>query len=148
MRFADCVPIFLLDPQIPAIGMVHTGWLGTVRRAAEAAVQAMINTFMCSPENILAGIGPSIGPDHYQVGPDVIEQFSASFGVDASEHILVDGQETYLDLWSANQYLLQEQGVKQIEIAKICTVCHNYDWFSHRAERGSTGRFAAVFGLE
>ncbi len=147
MRFADCVPIFLLDPITPAIAMVHAGWLGTVRRAAEIAVDAMAQAFGTSPDQVVAGIGPSVGPDHYEVGQDVIDQFTASFGREATNHIHQKDRRKYLDLWSANQYLLQSMGVENIENAGICTVCHNDDWFSHRAERGSTGRFAAIFSL-
>lgn len=148
MRFADCVPIYIYDPQAHAIAMVHAGWLGTVRRAAEIAVKAMIATFGSSAEHLLAGIGPSIGPDHYEVGQDVLTQFSASFGEHASQHIIAREQQTFLNLWSANQYLLEQQGVSEIEIAGVCTACHNDDWFSHRAEQGRTGRFAALFNLE
>jgi hypothetical protein len=147
MRFADCVPIYLYDPHTQTIGMVHAGWLGTVRRAAEVAVQAMNQTFGSSPSSILAGIGPSIGPDHYEVGENVIKQFSSSFGAQASEHIINKDEKTYLNLWSANQHLLMEQGVSEIEIAGVCTVCNNDDWFSHRAERGKTGRFAGLLNL-
>ena len=148
MRFADCVPIYLYDPNTPAICIAHAGWLGTVRRAAEIAVGAMIQTFGTSPENLLAGIGPSIGPDHYEIGQDVLTQFSSSFGAQASDHIVEHDRRSYLNLWSANKYLLEEQGVSEIEMAGICTVCENGDWFSHRAEHGETGRFAAIFNLE
>jgi YfiH family protein len=148
MRFADCVPIYLYDPQVPAICIAHAGWLGTVRRAAEVAVMAMKHTFGTSPENLLAGIGPSIGPDHYEVGEEVLTQFSSSFGTHASDHIVVEHRRSYLNLWSANRHLLEVQGVTEIETAGICTACENEDWFSHRAEHGETGRFAALLNLE
>jgi YfiH family protein len=147
MRFADCVPIYLYDPKTPAIGIAHAGWLGTVRRAAEMAVQAMATTFGSEPQNILAGIGPSIGPDHYEVGEDVTRQFEASFGMDAASFISSHNGSSYLDLWAANRYLLEGQGLSKIETAEICTVCHQEDWFSHRGEDGRTGRFGAVLGL-
>ncbi len=147
MRFADCVPILLYDPLRRAIGIAHAGWLGTVRRAAEVTVQAMVRTFQSDPADILVGLGPSIGPDHYKVGAEVIEQFEASFGREASRHLAYRDGRTYLDLWSANQALLQGQGVEHIEIAKICTVCHIKDWYSHRSEGGKTGRFGAVIAL-
>jgi YfiH family protein len=148
MRFADCVPIFLYDPQKAAIGMVHAGWLGTVRRAAEAAVQGMIQAFGSSPGDLLAGIGPSIGPDHYEIGEDVIRQFSLSFGPIAEDFIQNRNGIHYLDLWAANQHLLEAQGLSMIEVAGHCTVCENTDWFSHRAEQGRTGRFAALLSKE
>jgi len=147
MRFADCVPILLYDPHRRAIAIAHAGWLGTVRRAAEIAVQAMMDTFQSDPAHILAGLGPSIGPDHYEVGSEVVEQFEASFGKEASHHLLFKDGRTYLDLWSANQALLQGQGVHQIEVARICTACDVHDWYSHRREGGETGRFGAALAL-
>lgn len=147
MRFADCVPIFLYDPHRRAIGIAHAGWLGTVRRAAEFAVQAMVQTFQSDPADIMAGLGPSIGPDHYTVGAEVVEQIEASFGRDASHHLDRRNGKTYLDLWSANRALLLEQGVVQIEVAHICTACHINDWYSHRGEGGKTGRFGAAIAL-
>jgi YfiH family protein len=147
MRFADCVPILLYDPHRRAIGVAHAGWLGTVRRAAEVTVQAMVRTFDSDPTDILVGLGPSIGPDHYAVGAEVVEQFEASFGRGASRHLAQKEGMTYLDLWSANQALLQGQGVEHIEAAKICTACHIQDWYSHRSEGGKTGRFGAVIAL-
>ncbi len=71
MRFADCVPILLFDPNKRAIGIVHAGWQGTVLKAAEIAVEAMVRLFKSNPMDIIAGIGPSIGPDHYEVGNKV-----------------------------------------------------------------------------
>ena len=144
MRFADCVPILLYDPRRSAIGIAHAGWLGTVRRAAEFAIKAMVQTFQSDPADILAGLGPSIGPDHYTVGAEVVEQIEASFGRNASRHLDRRNGKTYLDLWSANRALLQEQGVVQIEVAQICTACNINDWYSHRSEGGKTGRFGAA----
>ncbi len=147
MRFADCVPILLYDPRRRAIGIAHAGWLGTVRRAAEFAIQAMVQTFKSDPADILAGLGPSIGPDHYTVGAEVVEQIEASFGRDASRHLVRRNGKTYLDLWSANRALLQGQGVVHIEVAQICTACHIKDWYSHRSEGGKTGRFGVAIAV-
>jgi YfiH family protein len=147
MRFADCVPIFLHDPIHRAIGIVHAGWLGTVRGAASAAVQAMQAQFGTDPANLVAGIGPSIGPDHYEVGNDVTMQVRQAFGTDAPGLISMQNGRTHLNLWAANRLLLERAGVRNVEIAGLCTVCHNDDWFSHRAEHGRTGRFGAVIAL-
>jgi YfiH family protein len=147
MRFADCVPIFLHDPSHRAIGIVHAGWLGTVRGAASAAVQAMQAQFGTDPANLVAGIGPSIGPDHYEVGNDVTMQVRQAFGTDAPGLISMQNGRTHLNLWAANRLLLERAGVRNVEIAGLCTVCHNDDWFSHRAEHGRTGRFGAVIAL-
>ena len=75
MRFADCVPIFLVDPVKRAIGMAHAGWVGQRRTGSSSvAVQAMTRQYQCRQEDILAGIGPSIGVEHYPVGEDVVSQ--------------------------------------------------------------------------
>jgi purine-nucleoside/S-methyl-5'-thioadenosine phosphorylase / adenosine deaminase len=148
MRFADCVPMFLCDPTRGAVGIAHAGWLGTVRGAATAAVQAMRRQFGSRPAEILAAIGPSIGPDHYEVREDVTAEVERAFGPES--HRLLENRDgrTYLDLWAANRLQLEQAGVEQIEVAGLCTACHLDDWFSHRAEKGRTGRFGALLGLQ
>lgn len=147
MRFADCTPVMLYDPKKQAIGIVHSGWLGTVRGAAHAAVQAMQERYASDPADLLAAIGPSIGPDHYEIGPDVIAQVKQAFGTDADALLEAHGENIHFDLWKANQVLLQNSGVKQIETAGICTACHTEDWYSHRGEKGKTGRFGAMIAM-
>ena len=148
MRFADCVPILLYDERQHAIGMVHAGWLGTVRKAAVAAVKEMGAKFNSRPQDLRAGIGPSIGPDHYPVGADVLEQVELAFGQDAASHMLVEDGQVNFDLWSANRALLQQAGVRMIEVSGVCTACHPEDWYSHRGEKGRTGRFGAAIALQ
>ena len=152
MRFADCVPIFLVDPRRKVVGLVHAGWQGTVHRTAAVAVQAMQEQYSSDPVDIIAGIGPSIGPHHYPVGAEVARQVEQVFGGD-SKHILQIDYEARensgvkFDLWSANHLVLQQAGVQHIENADICTACHLEDWYSHRGEKGHTGRFGAVIAL-
>ncbi len=147
MRFADCVPILLHDPTRRAVGIVHAGWLGTVRKAAMELVNAMQRAYGSKPADLIAGIGPSIGPDHYPVGREVIGQVIESFGEGGRAHLVATNGEVRFDLWSANQTLLRQAGVERIEMAGICTACHLDDWYSHRAERGNTGRFGAYIAL-
>lgn len=147
MRFADCVPVLLHDPVRNVVGMVHAGWLGTVRGATPAAVQAMISTYGSKPADIQAAIGPSIGVDHYQVGTDVLEQVAQAFGGAADRLVSVREGKSYLDLWASNELQLQQAGVQNIEVAGICTACHTQDWYSHRREKGVTGRFGALIAL-
>ena len=148
MRFADCVPILLHDPIRKVVGIAHAGWMGTVRGTVRCAVEAMHVQYGCSPKNILSGIGPSIGPDHYEVGTDVARQVEQAFGKDASGLLARrDGHQT-LDLWSANRLLLENAGVRKIEVSGLCTACSTVDWYSHRAEKGRTGRFGAMIGLK
>jgi YfiH family protein len=148
MRFADCVPILLFDPVQRVIGIVHAGWSGTVKKIVHKAVQMMIENYDTSPGDLRAGIGPSIGPDHYQIGKDVLEQVKLSFGNKADQFIINQHGNTFFDLWKANEYILHGMGVKNIEISGICTGCNMGDWYSHRLESGITGRFGAVIGLQ
>ena len=152
MRFADCVPIFLYDPRRQVVGLVHSGWQGTVRGTTSAAVEAMQQRYGSRAADLLAGIGPSIGAHHYEVGPEVAEQMNAAFGGDAATLLRPsagsNGDARYLlDLWSANRVLLERAGVRQIEIAGVCTACSLEDWYSHRAEKGRTGRFGALIAI-
>lgn len=147
MRFADCVPVFLFDPIKKVIGLVHAGWAGTVKKAVAVAVEAMKNEYDVHPSNVLAGIGPSIGPDHYEIGQEVAAKVKVNFGSQASQLLENSNGRIYLDLWKTNAITLQNCGVEKIEIAHLCTACNFTDWFSHRAEKGRTGRFAATITL-
>jgi copper oxidase (laccase) domain-containing protein len=106
----------------------------------------MVRDFQSRPADILAAIGPSIGPDHYPVGPEVVEQVRAAFPGPNGLLRDVDGR-AHLDLWAANARALREAGVDQIEIAGVCTACNVDRFYSHRAEAGRTGRFGAVIAL-
>jgi YfiH family protein len=152
MRFADCVPIFLFDPMRKVVGLIHAGWRGTIERVAGQTVKVMRDKYLCSTENILAGIGPSIGAHHYEVGSEVEKQVQTSFGAAVSEVLhesVRSGVENGVkfDLWRANEIILEQVGVRRIEVSGICTACHLEDWYSHRAERGRTGRFGALIAL-
>ena len=147
MRFADCVPILFYDPVKQAAGIAHAGWQGTVKEVSFHAARAMEREFGSKPSDILAGIGPSIGPDHYYIQNDVIKQVETVFPEHLDELLMTDSDGVKLDLWKANKISLQRAGVENIEISGICTGCNTKDWFSHRAERGITGRFGAVIGL-
>lgn len=147
MRFADCVPILLYDPHAEVVGMVHAGWRGTLEGAQLSAVQTMVEAFGCLPANIQAGIGPSIGPDCYQVGEEVVAAAQELFpSLEGIIRRAEDGS-AYLNLWEANRRLLQQAGLEQIEVAAICTATNTAEFFSHRAEQGKTGRFGALIAL-
>ncbi len=147
MRFADCVPILFYDPVKNGIGMAHAGWRGTIMGAQTSVVEAMCAGFGSHPADIQAGIGPSIGPDAFQVGEEVVAEFEKAFGgLDGLIQRAADGT-AYLNLWEANRRKLAEVGVKDIEIAEICTASNIDEFFSHRAEKGRTGRFGAVMSL-
>jgi YfiH family protein len=148
MRFGDCVPILFHDPVRKVIGIAHAGWMGTLRGVVGSAVRGMQSHYGCDPKNIIAGIGPSIGVDHYEVGADVISQFREKYPQEAGEIVQTKNGSTYLDLWAANALQLKAAGVDQVQISGVCTACHVDDWFSHRAEKGRTGRFGALMSLQ
>ncbi len=146
LRFADCTPILLADPARRVVAGAHAGWRGTALRTAAAAVQAMVEAFGTNPRDVLAGIGPAIGPCCYEVGEEVAE----AFGDRPWALVRQNGARPRLDLWEANRRALVEAGVPedQVEVASICTRCHADRFFSHRAAGGQpAGRFAALIRL-
>lgn len=147
MRFADCVPILLHDPVQKVVGIAHAGWMGTVKGAVRFAVEALQQRFGSKLKDIRAGIGPSIGPDHYEVGPEVVEQVRQTFQENSTILLSKDAGRMKFDLWAANRLLLNQAGVNQVELAGLCTACHTEDWYSHRGEKGRTGRFGAIIAL-
>ena len=148
MRFADCTPLLFHDPVLGVVGIAHAGWQGTVKGVATVAINTMCEHYGSKPENIQAAIGPSIGVDHYEVGDNVIQQVHESFGDDAEKLLPKVGERRHFDMWAANRIQLEKAGVSQIETAGICTACHLEDWYSHRAEKGKTGRFGALIALK
>ena len=147
MRFADCVPIFLYDPERKVVGLVHAGWQGTVCKIAAAAVAAMQAAYQSQPEDVIAAIGPSIGAHHYQVGMEVVQQVHNTFGDAAIGLLPRENGAVKFDLWQANRLILEDAGVRFVESAEICTACHPDDWYSHRGDNGKTGRFGALIAL-
>lgn len=148
MRFADCVPLLFYDPLQKVVGIAHAGWPGTLVGIGPATIQAMQGTFGCNPTDIIVGIGPSIGPCCYEVGPEVIQGVRSAFD-GAADQLLKPGKgkRPHFDLWRANVVALRQAGVEQIEVAELCTACRADLFFSHRAERGQTGRFGAMIVL-
>lgn len=143
--FADCVPLYFVDPVKRAIGLAHSGWRGTVDGMGAHMVQRMRETFGSRPEDCIAAVGPSICRDCYEVSEDVASQFAARF--DGTE-VVRPGREPgkyQLDLWLANKLILMRAGIPEVQISvtDICT-CHNPDYlFSHRASHGRRGNLAA-----
>ena len=154
MNYADCTPVFLYDPLQGAIGLGHAGWMGTVRDLPGALVRGMTAEFGSDPATLLAVIGPAIGPCCYEVDEPVISQVHGAFP-DASS-LLVDapngkapanGGRPHFNLPEANRRNLQRAGVHHIEMAGLCTACRTDLFFSHRAEKGRTGRFGTIIIL-
>lgn len=148
MRFADCVPIILYDKSKHVVGIVHAGWQGTVNNIIHYAMMKIQHRYLINPADIVAGIGPSIGPDHYAVGESVFQAAKVAFGEERERFFHRDDGSLFFDLWQANGYLLEKAGVQKVHYSNICTACNLEDWFSHRAENGNTGRFGAVIALK
>jgi YfiH family protein len=126
--------------------LAHAGWRGLPAGVVPATVGRLVEALGCAPSDLWAGIGPSIGPCCYEVGPEVVEQVSAA--VNGRDPFRWEHGRPHLDLWAAVKSQLEEAGVRQVEVARMCTACHTDDWFSHRAEGGVTGRFGVAIGLD
>lgn len=156
MNYADCSPVVLYDPIHNAIGLGHSGWMGAVRDLPGAMVQGMEESFGTRPDQLVAGIGPSIGPCCYDVGRRVISAAQQTFEhpgallQPSSKRInsSTDQEHAYFDLPGSNRERLLQAGIEKIEMADLCTACRTDLFFSHRAERGKTGRFGALLILE
>lgn len=139
VRTADCVPILLFDPIQNAVAAVHAGWRGTAKRIVEKTISRMSVEYGTKPDDILAVIGPSIGPDSFFVHDDVKQVFSVGgFPIDLI--CKAHGTDAYLiDLWFANKWLLEQTGVKtnNIQITGICTYFHHDKFYSARYEKNN-----------
>ena len=163
---ADCVPVLVADQERGAVGAFHAGWRGTVERIAEKGIAAMIEAYGSRPEDLVAAIGPSIGGCCYAVGGEVRSRFCEQFDYadelfrspDFAQPIaalpLETATETFLDLWEVNRRQLLAAGLLPGRISVIgeCTACTRdiqgrRRYFSHRAEKGVTGRMLSVIGM-
>lgn len=148
--YADCVPLYFVDPVHKAIGLSHSGWRGTVGRMGQATVEAMERSFGSQPKDLLCAIGPSICQDCYEVSRDVAEAFIFAFPTHEKEILQAGVLGKYqLDLWKANEIVLTEAGVlkEHIDLAGLCTCCNSSILFSHRASKGKRGNLGAFLML-
>lgn len=149
--YADCVPLYLLDPVHRAIGLSHSGWRGTVNRMGRVTLDAMSQAFGTRPEDVTACIGPSICQDCFEVGGEVTEEFAKEFDERYHEELFYrkENGKYQLDLWRANQIVFEEAGVKKknIHTTDICTHCNPERLFSHRTMGKERGNLAAFFVL-
>jgi YfiH family protein len=148
LRFADCQPILLYDPEHHAVGLVHAGWRGAAQGIARRAVETMQEAFGSHPAALLAALGPAIGPCCYTVGHDVAAAMGYALP-DWSRVMEPHSDDLWrFDLSAANAQLLAAAGVQNIEQSDLCTACHKEIFFSHRGDKGLTGRFAVVTFLQ
>lgn len=133
---ADCVPILLYDPVKEVIGAVHSGWRGTVKKISVKAVRLMEEKFGCSPKNIIAAIGPSIGKCCFEIGEDTAEMFKASHPAVFGDLIKPCGEKYYADVAGFAEYDLKMCGIEKTDRSAVCTKCRNDLLFSHRCGDG------------
>ncbi|MFD3407265.1 peptidoglycan editing factor PgeF [Aquirufa sp. HETE-83D] len=138
---ADCTPILLADPVTRVCAAIHAGWKGTVAQIVHKTAKRMMENRGSNPADILAYIGPCISLAHFEVGNEVAAQFDSAFKTRK-------GAKWHVDLKAANAAQLQALGIQQIEIDSACTVENNADFFSHRTEKGVTGRMLALIGFQ
>ena len=150
--YADCVPLYFVDPVHKAVGLSHSGWKGTVHRMGKVTLERMKEAFGTRPEDVQAAIGPSICQDCYEVSEDVAQAFMDEFA-DSMDEQLVYGKDNgkyQLNLWRANERILLEAGILQehLNMTNVCTCCNSELMFSHRASHGQRGNLAAFLGLK
>jgi YfiH family protein len=170
VQTADCVPILLVDPQKRAVAAIHAGWKGTLARITEKAVGRMHYEYGSKPSNLLAAIGPSVGPCCYEVAADFVSKFTAQFA-DAADYFdePCSGEEpnplqwlnmmppghqpapkgVHLDLRQANRRQLLAAGLssRSIFVSDLCTACRTDLFFSYRKEGALSGRLMSVVGI-
>lgn len=150
--YADCVPLFLVDPVKKAIGLSHSGWRGTVGKMGKVTVQALMREYGSRPEDIVAAIGPSICQDCYEVSEDVIDRFRDSFNEAVWPKLFYrkENGKYQLDLWRANEEVFLEAGIlrENLAVTNLCTHCNQEVLFSHRATGEKRGNLSAFLALK
>lgn len=150
--YADCVPLYFVDPVRRAIGLSHSGWRGTVGKMAAATVEKMKECFGTRPEDIIAAVGPSICQDCYEVSEDVTSRFKEAFREEDWKDLFYkkENGKFQLDLWKANEINLREAGVlpEHIAVTNVCTCCNPKILFSHRVQGWNRGNLCAFLALK
>jgi len=150
--YADCVPLYLVDPVQKVIGLSHSGWKGTVGNIGARTVEVMVEKYSSKPEDIITAIGPSICMDCYEVSEDVAEQFKSAYPQESWDAIMYDkgNGKFQLNLWEACRINFLRAGIlpEHISMPEICTCCNSQYLFSHRASKGKRGNLAAFLMLK
>ncbi|HIW83143.1 MAG TPA: peptidoglycan editing factor PgeF [Candidatus Dorea gallistercoris] len=150
--YADCVPLYFVDPVRKAIGLSHSGWRGTVGKIGKVTVEKMKEAFGTDPKDIVAAIGPSICQDCYEVSEDVILEFQKEFPEESWDRLFYRKKngKYQVNLWAANEEVLMEAGIpgEQIAVTNLCTHCNPEILFSHRAQGEKRGNLSALLALK
>jgi len=145
VRVADCVPVLLSGDDGRVVAAVHAGWRGVVAGVVSEAMKELVQTSGVEPGRVAAAIGPSIGFDAFEVGPEVLEEFERVFGAAAPIRLRDDGK-GHIDLHEAIRIQLRAAGVREsrIDTTNRCTYRHVDEFYSHRRDNGVSGRMAAI----
>ncbi len=150
--YADCVPLYFVDPVRKVIGLSHSGWRGTVGKIGKKTVQIMQEQFASDPADILAAVGPSVCMDCYEVSSDVIDRFKESFDEKSWGELFYEKPDGkyQLDLWKANELIFLEAGIapEHIAVTNVCTHCNSRILYSHRAMGDKRGNLCAFLALK
>ena len=150
--YADCVPLYFVDPVHRAIGMSHSGWKGTVGKMGAATITAMKREFGTETKDLVCAIGPSICQDCYEVSEDVILEFQKTFSRELWKDIFYrkENGKYQLNLWEANRQILLGAGIlpEHISMPNLCTCCNPEFLYSHRASQGKRGNLGAFLGIK
>ena len=149
--YADCVPLYFVDPVHRAIGLSHSGWRGTVNKMGQVTIEAMKREFGSRAADLYCAIGPSICQDCYEISRDVAEEFMKAFPKHVNDILIQKSEEKFqLDLWKANEIVMLESGVlpEHLAVTNICTCCNPTELFSHRASKGKRGNLAAFLMIK
>ena len=150
--YADCVPLYLVDPVRKVIGLSHSGWRGTVNRMGRVTLEKMHEVYGTDPGDVVAAIGPSICQDCYEVSEDVILEFQKNFRKEDWDDLYYrkENGKYQLNLWRANEIIFQEAGVKKehIAVTNVCTHCNPEILFSHRTTGDKRGNLSALLALK
>ena len=149
--YADCVPLYFVDPVKKAIGLSHSGWRGTVGKIGLKTVEKMTAEYGSNPADILAAVGPSICQECYEVSEEVAEEFKKNYDSQYWNQLfyLKENGHYQLDLWKANELVFAEAGIKpeHMAITNVCTHCNSDILYSHRRTGDKRGNLAAFLAL-
>ena len=150
--YADCVPLYFVDPVQKAIGLSHSGWRGTVGKIGKETIRKMEEQYGSDPKDILAAVGPSICKDCYEVSEDVILEFQKNFKERYWKDLFYrkENGKYQLDLWKANEIIFKESGIlpEHIAVTNVCTHCNSEILYSHRTSGDRRGNLAAFLALK
>ncbi len=147
--YADCVPIFFLDPMKRAIAVSHSGWRGTVKEIGAETLERMKNRFGCHPGDMEIAIGPSIGSCCFEVGEEVVQAFVQPLPWSKKYCCKTGVDKWHIHLQEIIRQSLLNAGAREerINVSGICTKCNNEIFYSHRGDHGKTGSLAAIMQL-